>query len=154
MTFWSKPFSEGYVCVWFLLYLTARIIKDSFTCCYRHSVRALLFNRSYIALTLIFNLRDQNEVFSLKDFFTWRIILSSIIDLFVLSFIIRAFSLSVECFHVLYCSTNCKTNRATPFLEKHLDFEITWLMWNVNIAMMFPPWLKNINPYLGRLLMI
>ncbi len=52
----------------FCFFWQPRFLKESFTCFSRHSIRALLSTDSYIALTLILNPHDQNEVSSLKDF--------------------------------------------------------------------------------------
>ncbi len=53
----------------FAIFGSPRFFKDYFTCCSRHSIRCCFLSiDSYIALTLILNPRDQNEVSSLKYF--------------------------------------------------------------------------------------
>ena len=125
---------------------------------------------SYHALKISLNHRDQTEVSSLKDLsknsFTFTY--------FCHHTAIYSFSNWFICFDLTDCFINkdffafgkvfSTSHNArgitkliawtTSSLEEHLDFEITWLIWNANNATMPTHWTKNIHLYLKRLLLI
>ena len=125
---------------------------------------------SYHALKISLNHRDQTEVSFLKDFsknpynltyFCHHIAIYSFSNWFTCFdfgyfFYNKDFFAFYKVFSTSHIARVIITLIAwtTFFLEERLDFEITWLIWNANNPTMSPPWPKNINLYLKRLLLI
>ena len=125
---------------------------------------------SYDALKIVLNHRDLIEVSSFKDFsknlctfsyFCHHTAINSFSNWFICSdfgyfFYNKDFFAFCKVFFTSHIARGIIKMIAWPtsFLEKRLDFEITWLIWNANNPTTSPPWPKNIYLYLKRLLLI
>ena len=151
-----------------MLFLQPSFVKNYSACCIRNSGHVFPINL-YHALKIRLNHRNETDASSLKDFsknpytftyFCHHTVIYSFRNCFICFdfghfFYNKEFFAFYNVFPTFYIAWRIIELIAwtTSFLEKRLDFEITWLI-GANNATMSPPWPKNIHLYLKRLLLI
>ena len=154
----SHYYPDGMIACGLCLIWQPSFVKNYSACCSRHS-EYVCFNRFISRIENKFKQPWSDRGFVFEGFFQKSLhfhqFLSSHSDLFFQQLIYLFFA---------FCKVFSTSHSArgiveliawtTSFLEKRLDFEITWLIWNAINLMMSPPWPKDINLYLIRLLLI
>ena len=164
-TFYRSHYPSGMIACRLCFIWQPSFVKNYSTCCSRHFVYVFSIDSNH-ALKISLNHCDQNEVSPLKDFsenpytfsyFCHQTAIYSFSDWFIcFDFSHFCYNKDFFAFRNLFSTSYIARGiiKLIAWTTSYLDFEITWLIWNSNNSTMSPPWPKNINLYLKRILLI